>query len=32
LKLSITVEDTAEFIVQQLVDDAFNKQAPSISN
>jgi putative NADH-flavin reductase len=32
LKLSITLGDVAEFIVQQLTDPSYNKQAPSISN
>jgi putative NADH-flavin reductase len=32
LKLSITNADTANFILQQLTDKTFSKQAPSISN
>jgi putative NADH-flavin reductase len=32
LKLSITLGDMAEFIVQQLTDASYYKQAPSISN
>jgi putative NADH-flavin reductase len=32
LKLSVTLDDTAAFIVQQLTDNTFSKQAPSISN
>ena len=32
LKLSITLEDMAKFIVQQLTDNTYSKQAPSISN
>jgi putative NADH-flavin reductase len=32
LKLSITNGDTANFMVQQLTDTTFSKQAPSISN
>jgi putative NADH-flavin reductase len=32
LKLSITNVDTANFILQQLTDKTFSKQAPSISN
>lgn len=32
LKLSVTLVDAAAFIVQQLVDNTFSKQAPSISN
>jgi putative NADH-flavin reductase len=32
LKLSITNADTAHFIVKQLTDKTFSKQAPSISN
>lgn len=32
LKMSITLGDMAKFIVQQLVDDSFSRQCPSISN
>jgi len=32
LKLSITLGDMATFLVQQLTDERFSKQAPSISN
>ena len=32
LKLSITLGDMATFLVQQLTDEGFSKQAPSISN
>jgi hypothetical protein len=32
LKLSITLGDMAEFIVHQLTDSTYSKQAPSISN
>jgi putative NADH-flavin reductase len=32
LKLSITLGDMAKFIVQQLIDASYHKQAPSISN
>jgi putative NADH-flavin reductase len=32
LRLSVTLVDTAAFIVQQLSDNTFSKQAPSISN
>lgn len=32
LKLSITLGDMAAFLVQQLTDESFSKQAPSISN
>jgi putative NADH-flavin reductase len=32
LKLSITLADMAEFVVHQLTDRAFSRQAPSVSN
>jgi hypothetical protein len=32
LKLAVTIGDMAEFIVQQLIDASYFKQAPSISN
>lgn len=32
LKLAVTLVDMAEFIVQQLIDTSYSKQAPSISN
>ncbi|MFN5460342.1 MAG: NAD(P)-dependent oxidoreductase [Bacteroidota bacterium] len=32
LKLSITLDDLAKFIVRQLTDSAYSKQAPSVSN
>ena len=32
LKLSVTLDDMAEFIINQLTDNAYSKQAPSISN
>ncbi|MFM8363377.1 MAG: NAD(P)-dependent oxidoreductase [Haliscomenobacter sp.] len=32
LKLSVTLEDMAKFMLLQLTDDIFSKQAPSISN
>lgn len=32
LKLSVTLEDMAKFMLLQLTDDIFVKQAPSISN
>ena len=32
LKLAVTLGDMAEFIIQQLTDNAYSRQAPSISN
>jgi putative NADH-flavin reductase len=32
LKLSVTLDDMAEFIIHQLSDSAYSRQAPSISN
>ena len=32
LKLSITLDDLSKFIVRQLTDSAYSKQAPSVSN
>jgi putative NADH-flavin reductase len=32
LKLSITLDDMAKFIVRQLTDNSYSKQAPSVSN
>jgi uncharacterized protein YbjT (DUF2867 family) len=32
LRLSVTLDDMAEFMVQQVVNDLYNRQAPSISN
>ena len=32
LKLSITLGDMAKFMVRQLTDESFSKQAPAISN
>jgi putative NADH-flavin reductase len=32
LKLSVTLDDMAEFIIHQLTDSAYSRQAPSVSN
>jgi hypothetical protein len=32
LKLSITLGDMAEFIIHQLMDSTYSRQAPSVSN
>jgi putative NADH-flavin reductase len=32
LKLAVTLDDMAEFIINQLTDNAYSRQAPSISN
>jgi hypothetical protein len=32
LKLSVTLPDIAEFIVDQLTDDSFSRKAPCVSN
>jgi hypothetical protein len=32
LKLSITLDDMAKFVVQQITNNTYSKQAPSISN
>jgi hypothetical protein len=32
LKLAVTLDDMAEFIINQITDNAYSRQAPSISN
>jgi hypothetical protein len=32
LKLAVTLGDMAEFMINQLTDNAYSRQAPSISN